>query len=98
MFPFYILICLYSVYCMVTIWADIFGIYIFGWEGVAWINVEDKGMAQINVASSQVSGTGQLDHCGRPLIQSRNVLACISWEKIFTSDYYPQSYWLCLIN
>ena len=44
------------VYCMVTVQADTFGIYIFGWEGVARINVEDKGTAQINVVSPQVSG------------------------------------------
>ena len=36
---------------MVTIQADILGIYIFGWEGVARINVEDKGTAWINVVS-----------------------------------------------
>ena len=42
---------------MVTVHADIFGIYIFGWEGVARISVEDKEAAQINVVSPQVSGT-----------------------------------------
>ena len=50
---------------MVTIQVDIFGIYIFGWEGVARINVEDKGMAWIIVVSPQVSGTDQPDHYGR---------------------------------
>ena len=54
-----------AVYCMVTIWADISGIYIFGWEGVAWINVEDKEAARINVVSPQVSGTDQPDHYGQ---------------------------------
>ena len=54
---------------MVAIWADIFGIYIFGWEGVAWINVEDKEVARINVVSPQVAWTNQTimarsDHCG----------------------------------
>ena len=52
-------------YCMVTVRVDIFGIYIFGWEGVARINVEDKGMAQINVVSPQVSGMDRPDHYGR---------------------------------
>ena len=33
-------------------------------EGIAQINVEDKGVAQTNVASSQASGTGQPDHWG----------------------------------
>ena len=62
-------------YCMVTVRVDIFGIYIFGWEGVAWINVEDKGMAQINVVSPQMSGTGRLDHYGwiRPLWLTPNL-------------------------
>ena len=41
---------------MVTIQVDIFGIYIFGWEGVAQISVEDKEEAQVNVISPQVSG------------------------------------------
>ena len=59
---------------MVTIRADIFSINIFGWEGVAQINVEDKGMAQINVedkgmaqinvVSPQVNGTSGPDHYG----------------------------------
>ena len=73
---------------MVTVRVDIFGIYIFGWEGVA----------RINVVSPQVSGTDRPDHYGRPLIQSRNVSACISQGGIFISDYHPQSYWLCLVN
>ena len=66
---------------MVTIRADIFGIYMFGWEGVARISVEDKEVAWIKVVSPQVSGTDQLAHCGRPLIRSRNVWACISREE-----------------
>ena len=65
----------FTLYCMVTVRVDIFGIYIFGWEGVArinvedkgmaQINVEDKGMAQINVVSPQVSGMDRPDHYGR---------------------------------
>ena len=51
-------------YCMVTVQVDIFGIYIFGWEGVAQISVEDKEVARVNVVSPQVSGTDRLDHCG----------------------------------
>ena len=50
---------------MVTVQADIFGIYIFGWEGVAQISVEDKEVAWINVVSPQVSGTDRPDHYGR---------------------------------
>ena len=50
---------------MVTVWADIFGIYIFGWEGVAQISVEDKEVAQINVVSPQVGGMDRPDHCGQ---------------------------------
>ena len=79
---------------MVTIWVDIFGIYIFGWEGVA----------QINVVSPQVSGTSRLDHYGRigPLwLTPNSELKCLSLYflgGIFTSDYHPQSYWLCLVN
>ena len=42
---------------MVTVRVDIFRIYIFGGEGVAWTNVEDKEAARINVVSPHVSGT-----------------------------------------
>ena len=49
---------------MVTVWVDIFSIYIFGWEGVAWISVEDKEVAQFNVVSLQVSGMDRPDHYG----------------------------------
>ena len=63
-----------TLYCMVTVWVDIFSIYIFGWEGVAWINVEDKEVARINVVSPQVSGMDQPDHYGwiRPLWPTPN--------------------------
>ena len=63
------------VYCMVTVRVDIFCIYIFGWEGVVRISVEDKEVAQINVVSPQVSGTDQPDHYGqiRPLWPTPNL-------------------------
>ena len=59
---------------MVTVQVDIFGIYIFGWEGVARISVENKEVAWINVVSPQVSGTNRLDHYGRigPLWPTHN--------------------------
>ena len=66
---------------MVTIRVDIFGIYILGWEGVAWINVEDKGMAQINVVSGFIPIFVRPDHPHCPVRLARP-----------TGPYRPLSY------
>ena len=62
---------------MVIVRVDIFSIYIFGWEGVARISVEDKEVARINVVSPQASGMDQPDHCGRigPLWPDQTIVA-----------------------